>query len=82
MEYTEVKNAHIVPRCYLRNFAVDDAVILHIDGKELKKPISIDAAAIRKRFYRRFRPDGTPNLRRRVVVVSVGGRHCPDASKP
>ena len=60
MEYTEVKNAHIVPRCYLRNFAVDEAVMLNVDGKELPRPVSIDSAAVRKRFYRRFRPDGTP----------------------
>lgn len=60
MEYTEVKDAHIVPRCYLRNFAIDGAISLNVDGKFLKKPISIDSAAIRKRFYRRFRPDETP----------------------
>lgn len=60
MEYTEVKKAHIVPRCYLRNFAVNDAIMLNVDGKELPKPSSIDSAAVRKKFYRRFRPDGTP----------------------
>jgi len=60
MEYTEVKKAHIVPRCYFANFAVDKAVMLNVDGRPLKQPISIDDAAIRKTFYRRYRPDGTP----------------------
>lgn len=60
MEFTEVKNAHIVPRGYLKNFAVDEKVMLNVDGKALDGPISIDNAAIRRRFYRRFRPDGTP----------------------
>jgi hypothetical protein len=60
MEYTEVKNAHIVPRCYLKNFAVDEAVMLTVDDEPAVGPISIDNAAVRKRFYRRFRPDGTP----------------------
>jgi hypothetical protein len=60
MEYTEVKNAHIVPRTYLKNFAVKDAVMLSVDEKPPIGPVSIDNAAIRRRFYRRFRPDGTP----------------------
>jgi hypothetical protein len=34
MEYTEVKKAHIVPRCYLQNLAVDEAVTLSVDGKD------------------------------------------------
>lgn len=60
MEYTEVKKAHIVPRSYLKNFEVKDAVMLSVDGKPSIGPVSIDNAAIRRRFYRRFRPDGTP----------------------
>ena len=60
MEYREVKKAHIVPRCYLQNFAVDETITLNVDGKELPRPVSINSAAVRKRFYRRFRPDGTP----------------------
>ncbi|HEY6729725.1 MAG TPA: DUF4238 domain-containing protein [Solirubrobacterales bacterium] len=60
MEYTEVKNAHIVPRSYLKNFAVEEKIMLIADGKALGGPISIDNAAIRKRFYRRFRPNGEP----------------------
>jgi Protein of unknown function (DUF4238) len=60
MEFTEVKNAHIVPRCYLKNFAVKDAVMLRVDDKPPVGPISIDDAGVRQRFYRRFRPDGTP----------------------
>lgn len=60
MEYTEVKKAHIVPRCYLKNFAVEDAVMLSVDSNPPIGPVSIDNAAIRRSFYRRFRPDGTP----------------------
>jgi hypothetical protein len=59
-KYPEVRRAHIVPRCYLQNFAVDEAVMLNVDGKPIPSPISIDAAAVRKTFYRRYRPDGTP----------------------
>ena len=60
MDYPEVKNAHVVPRCYLRNFAVEDAVMLNVDGRAIDRPVSIDSAAIRKHFYRRYRQDGTP----------------------
>lgn len=60
MKYPEVKRAHIVPRSYLLNFAVDEAVTLYVDGKAVPHPTSIDDAAVRKTFYRRYRPDGTP----------------------
>jgi hypothetical protein len=60
MEFTEVKNAHIVPRFFLKNFATDEKVLLGVDGTLLDHPISIDNAAVRTRFYRRIRPDGTP----------------------
>lgn len=60
MEYTEVKKAHIVPRSYLKNFGVEDAVMLSVDSKPPIGPVSIDNAAIRRSFYRRFRPDRTP----------------------
>jgi Protein of unknown function (DUF4238) len=60
VQFTEVKNAHIVPRFYLRNFAIDDSVLLGVDGRLLEHPVSIDNTAVRRRFYRRFRPDGTP----------------------
>lgn len=59
-KYPEVKRAHIVPRCYLLNFAVEGAVMLNVDAKPIPSPISVDAAAVRKTFYRRYRPDGTP----------------------
>lgn len=60
MEYTEVKKAHIVPRFYQKNFAVEDSVMLSVDSTPPIGPVSIDNAAIRRSFYRRFRPDGTP----------------------
>lgn len=60
MEYPEVKKAHIVPRSYLLNFAVDKQLCLSIDGRCLEHPVSIDDAAVRRMFYRRYRKDGTP----------------------
>ena len=58
MEYTEVKSAHIVPRSYLLNFAVEEQLQLNVDGRQLPHPVSIDDAAV-QRVYRRVRPDGT-----------------------
>jgi Protein of unknown function (DUF4238) len=60
MKYSEVKRAHIVPRCYLLNFAVEKSLMLNVDGKAIPKPTSIDDAAVRRTFYRRYRPDGSP----------------------
>jgi Protein of unknown function (DUF4238) len=60
MEFTEVKSAHIVPRSYLKNFAIDEAIMLSVDDKPSVGPISIDNTAVRKRYYRRYRPDGSP----------------------
>jgi len=60
MKYSEVKRAHIVPRCYLLNFAAAESLMLNVDGKEILNPTSVDDAAVRRTFYRRYRPDGTP----------------------
>jgi hypothetical protein len=60
MKYPEVKRAHIVPRCYLLNFAAEGRVMLSVDEKAIPNPTSVDDAAVRKTFYRRYRPDGTP----------------------
>jgi hypothetical protein len=60
MDYPEVKRAHIVPRCYLKQFAVNEQIEIHIIPTGADQPVSIDDAAVRKTFYRRFRPEGTP----------------------
>lgn len=59
MDFPQVKSAHIVPRSYLMNFAVEEQLQLNVDGRQLPHPVSIDDAAVRKTFYRRTRPDGT-----------------------
>jgi hypothetical protein len=60
MQYPNVKNAHIVPATYLRNFAVDGRVGVHLveEGRKLK-PQPVEKVGTRRRFYRRARPDGT-----------------------
>jgi hypothetical protein len=58
--YPNVKNAHIVPRTYLKNWAVDGkiAVWLVPENKRLDdQPIA--NVGTRRRFYSRQRPDGT-----------------------
>jgi Protein of unknown function (DUF4238) len=60
--YPSVERAHVVPRTFLRNFADADEMIgmrLAVDPAA-ERVISINDAAVRKRFYRRTRPDGTP----------------------
>jgi Protein of unknown function (DUF4238) len=59
MNYPVVNKAHIVPRCYLRRFSVDDQIAVRLTDSGNKRIVSIDDAAVRRRFYRRTRPDGT-----------------------
>lgn len=58
-KYTNVKNAHIVPRTYLKNWAVDGTIGVEQtrEGKHLEMPI--EKVGTRRRFYRRERPDGS-----------------------
>jgi hypothetical protein len=60
VEYPNVKNAHIVPRTYLANWAVDGkiAVWLLPDGRRLADQ-PVENVGTRRRFYERQRPDGT-----------------------
>lgn len=59
-EYPNVKNAHIVPRTYLQNFATDGKIGVRLvrEGGSLVQPIT--SVGTRRRFYRRERPDGRP----------------------
>jgi hypothetical protein len=58
-DYPKVKKAHIVPRMYLASWAVDGKISVRLvrEGQRLIQPI--ENVGIRRRFYRRQRPDGT-----------------------
>jgi hypothetical protein len=58
MQYPTVERAHVVPRSYLKQWAKDDRIGARLLGSSVSKTIGLDDAAIRKRFYRRRRPDG------------------------
>ena len=60
MAYPTVNRSHIVPRMYLRNFADGELIAMRLVGEASSKVISVGDAAVRKAFYRRTRPDGTP----------------------
>lgn len=57
MDYPNVKNAHIVPRTYLANWAVEGkiAVWLVPEGKRLEDQL-VKNVGTRRRFYERERP--------------------------
>lgn len=62
MGYTAVKDAHILPKAYLRNFAGPDGNAIGVrfpDDSQKRLTLSIAKVATRKHFYRRERPDGT-----------------------
>jgi hypothetical protein len=59
MKYPSVKNAHIVPATYLRNFAVDGKIGVHLVREDLDLVQRVEAVGTRSYFYRRKRPDGT-----------------------
>jgi len=61
MRYPEVKRSqHVVPRGYLVNFAEEEMLVMHLVGAPKTELVSIDDAAVRRRFYWRTRRDGTP----------------------
>jgi hypothetical protein len=60
-EYPHVKNAHIVPRTYLENFAEDGKIGVVVVPQQTKLIQPVENVGTRFRFYRRDRPkDGTP----------------------
>jgi hypothetical protein len=61
MAHTVVKRAHIIPQTYLRNFSDRDRIVLRLAGSTEVFPSTVDKVGVRKRFYRRTRPDGTQN---------------------
>src|SRR5688572_11188844 len=59
MTYPEVKKAHVIPRCYPRNFADGEQIAVRIAGNAATPKItSIDKAGTRRFYYRRTRPTG------------------------
>jgi hypothetical protein len=58
--YPNVKNAHIVPRTYLENWAVEGKIgVWLVREKRGLPPQAVENVGTRRRFYRRQRPDGT-----------------------
>jgi Protein of unknown function (DUF4238) len=57
MDYPNVKNAHIVPRTYLANWAVAGKIAAWLvpDGKRLEDQL-VENVGTRRRFYERERP--------------------------
>lgn len=56
MKYPDVKSAHIVPKSYLRGWAVDDKLVMHLPQKDTSYLKAIEDVATRNRAYRRTRP--------------------------
>ncbi|MGH2955209.1 MAG: DUF4238 domain-containing protein [Solirubrobacterales bacterium] len=54
--YPTVNRSHIVPRCYLKHFAVDGQAELHVVGRLDSVTTSIDNVCVRRAFYSRTRP--------------------------
>src|SRR5207247_1374399 len=59
MEYPNVKNAHIVPRTYLANFAVNGRIAVRVEPERRSLVLPIESVGTRRRFYRGTRPDGS-----------------------
>ena len=56
--YPVVNDGHIVPVCYLRNFAAGGRVTVNpVDGAQRPSDRPVRKVATRKRAYRRIRPD-------------------------
>lgn len=62
-KYSNVKNAHVVPRTYLANWAVEDKVAVWLlpEGKRLDDQ-PVGKVGTRRRFYRRRRPDSDEEI--------------------
>ena len=59
MQYPNVKNAHIVPRTYLANFAIDGKIGVRVEPEHRSLVLPIESVGTRRRFYRGTRPDGS-----------------------
>ncbi|HVS86041.1 MAG TPA: DUF4238 domain-containing protein [Gaiellaceae bacterium] len=60
MKYPAVRNAHVVPECYLRNFArAGKQIETHRVGASGSETRPVKKVGVRPYQYRRTRPDGT-----------------------
>jgi hypothetical protein len=59
MQYPNVKNAHIVPRTYLENWAVEGKIGVVQVREQKRLDLPVENVGTRRRFYQRERPDGT-----------------------
>ncbi len=57
--FQPVKKAHIVPRFYQLNFAVNDQVEVWMKKRQRFERRNVDTAGTRSKYYRRVRPDGS-----------------------
>ena len=57
-DYPNVKNAHIVPRSYLVNWAIDGKIGVRLVPERRTFLLPVQNVGTRRRFYRRRRPDG------------------------
>lgn len=61
MEYKVVRRTHVVPRGYLRGFAVGEVIGMRLVGEASSREIPVSKAGVLKDFYVRHRPqDGAP----------------------
>jgi hypothetical protein len=60
MQYKVVKRSHVVTRGYLRGFALNERITMHLVGKPTARDIPVGDAGVLNNFYLRHRPDGTP----------------------
>jgi Protein of unknown function (DUF4238) len=56
--YSTVKQGHIIPATYQRQFAVNGRVAVHVPGGKTVS-IPVEDSGTRSRAYRRIRPDGS-----------------------
>jgi hypothetical protein len=56
--YSIVKQGHIIPATYQRQFAVNGRVAVHVPGGKTVS-IAVEDSGTRSRAYRRIRPDGS-----------------------
>ena len=61
MEYKVVRRSHVVTRGYLRSFALDEIIAMHLVAESSGiREVPVGKAGVLKDFYLRHRPDGTP----------------------
>jgi hypothetical protein len=60
MEYKAVRRSHVVTRGYLRSFALNEIIAMHLVGESAVREVPVSKAGVLKDFYLRHRPDGTP----------------------